>query len=90
VTAADALVEEIVGKVLARIAPLLAPVERAEPATILIYATVAKFASLLGYSKRYVETLIARGLPVVGSGRARRIDVERARLWLAERSRGSK
>jgi hypothetical protein len=44
--------------------------------------TFSKFASMVGYSTRHVRTLVARGAvpadAVIGSGRAKRILVERA------------
>lgn len=43
-----------------------------------------EFGMRWGYSKRYVEILIKEGLPTVMDGKARRVDVERADVWLRE------
>jgi hypothetical protein len=55
--------------------------------------TLAKFASMVGYSTRHVRTLVARGVvpedAVIGSGRASRILVERALEALRARGKVS-
>lgn len=42
----------------------------------------ATFAAVIDCSTRTVDRLVRRGLPSIGSGRARRIDVEAALTWL--------
>ncbi|MBN4050262.1 excisionase family DNA-binding protein [Desulfobulbus sp. AH-315-M07] len=46
------------------------------------YETVDGFAERVGVSRRTVDTWIHQGLPVVRSGRLRRIPVEEADAWL--------
>jgi hypothetical protein len=47
-----------------------------------LFGTVADFASQYGWSLRYVENLVRQGLPTVGRGRARRVDLATAAEWL--------
>ncbi len=46
------------------------------------YETVAGYATRVGVSKRTVETLINKGMPIARSGRIRRIPVKEADAWL--------
>jgi phage terminase Nu1 subunit (DNA packaging protein) len=50
-----------------------------------LFATRATFAALIDASTRHVDRLVARGLPVIGKGKALRIDVELAVQWLRDR-----
>ncbi len=53
--------------------------------SIVIEPKLAKretFAAIIDASTRTVDRLVARGLPSLGSGRSRRIDVESALAWL--------
>ncbi|MGD0679844.1 MAG: hypothetical protein ABSC94_31050 [Polyangiaceae bacterium] len=63
--------------------------ERAEevkdPSTA--YLGAAEYARHISLSERTVWDLVSRGLPTVGAGKARRIDVARADEWL-RRKRG--
>ena len=61
-----------------------APASSAAP--VMLYCRVAQYAERVSLSESTVWGLVKRGLPVVGSGRARRIDVARADRWLAEQS----
>lgn len=51
-----------------------------------IYMRAAEYAARVSMSPRTVWTLIGRGLPTVGAGKSRRIDVARADEWLREQS----
>jgi hypothetical protein len=48
----------------------------------VLYVRAAEYARRVALSERTVWTLIAQGLPTIGSGRARRVDVARADEWL--------
>jgi len=54
--------------------------EAREPAAV--YLRVAEYARRLSLGERTVWALVSRGLPTIGRGRSRRIDVERADDWL--------
>ncbi len=56
------------------------------PAPAVLYCRVGQYAERVALSESTVWGLVKRGLPVVGSGRARRVDVARADRWLAEQS----
>jgi hypothetical protein len=58
-------------------ASLEAKVDSAE-----VFMRARDYAAHVSVSERTVWNLIARGLPTIGKGRSRRIDVERADLWL--------
>jgi hypothetical protein len=64
----------------ARIRAVVAP-----PAPERIYATPAQAAKHFGVSRRTLFKLLAEGLPAIGSGRARRVDIGRATEWLRAR-----
>jgi hypothetical protein len=51
-----------------------------------IYMRVAEYAKRVSLSERTLWYLVPKGLPVVGDGPARRVDVARADTWLRERS----
>jgi hypothetical protein len=48
------------------------------------YLRVRDFAVRVAMSERTVWRLVSRGLPMVGAGHARRVDVARAEAWLRE------
>jgi hypothetical protein len=48
----------------------------------LLFMRVPAYAARVSLSERTVWGLVARGLPTVGSGRARRVDVAGADVWL--------
>ena len=52
----------------------------------VLFASVARFAVMAGYSQSHVASLIVAGLPCVGFGKARRVDVELATAWLRART----
>ena len=54
----------------------------AAPASL--YLPVAAFAARVALSERTIWTFVRKGMPVIGSGRGKRIDVVRADAWLAE------
>lgn len=56
------------------------PPRDAEPAPM--FARVADAAALLGVSERRCWQLVREGMPTVGVGRGRRVDIERARAWM--------
>lgn len=56
----------------------------APPPPRLIYMRRASYAARVGFGLRKLDELIAAGLPTIGEGRTRRIDVEQADAWLAE------
>ncbi len=47
-----------------------------------IFMRALPYAARVGLSERTVWKLIHRGLPTVGKGRSRRVDVKRADVWL--------
>jgi hypothetical protein len=47
-----------------------------------LFMRVRDYATRASIGERTVWNLIARGLPTVGKGRSRRVDVERADVWL--------
>lgn len=47
-----------------------------------LFMRVRAYATRISLSERTVWNLIARGLPTIGKGGSRRVDVERADLWL--------
>jgi len=53
-----------------------------EEAPAAIYLRVAEYARRVSLGERTVWALVSRGLPTVGTGRGRRIDVARADEWL--------
>lgn len=50
-----------------------------------IYLRAVEYARRISLAERTVWALISEGLPTVGSGKARRIDVARADEWLRGR-----
>lgn len=56
--------------------------------TLPMYMSVAEYAQHRRLSKRSVETLIKRGLPLDGRGRLRRVPVAEADRWMAEQNDG--
>jgi hypothetical protein len=56
-------------------------VEEAKEATA-IYLRATEYARRVSLSERTVWALVSRGLPTVGTGKSRRIDVARADEWL--------
>lgn len=59
------------------------PSSTGTPATVAAMR-FADFALHVGVSRRHVYDLATQGLPVVGTGRARRVDVERAIAWMRD------
>src|SRR5580658_2245481 len=49
------------------------------------YLTIQAYADRLSISKRTCRSLLDEGMPSVGSGRGRRIDVQRADDWMRTR-----
>lgn len=47
-----------------------------------VLASRETFAAMIDMSPKQVDRMIKRGLPSVGTGRARRIDVEQAVAWI--------
>jgi hypothetical protein len=47
---------------------------------------IADYARHTGVSVRHVHALVRRGLPCLGSGRTRRVDVARALAWMRDES----
>jgi hypothetical protein len=47
-----------------------------------LYLSVPKFAAHVAMSERTIWNLIAKGLPTIGAGRGRRVDVRAALEWL--------
>jgi phage terminase Nu1 subunit (DNA packaging protein) len=45
-----------------------------------------EYAARVGYSVRTIENFIGEGLPTVGKGRLRRVDVEPADEWIRNRA----
>ncbi len=60
----------------------MGPTAAAEPA--VIYLRVPAYARRASMSERSVWSLVARGLPTIGAGRSRRVDVARADGWLRD------
>jgi excisionase family DNA binding protein len=56
---------------------------RVEPTPI--YLATARYAARLGVSRWTVARLVRDGLPTVGRGRLRRVDVAAADAWLKRR-----
>ena len=48
------------------------------------YMSVVEYARHVGLSKRTVENLLRRGLPLVGRGRLRRVPVAEADAWMRQ------
>ncbi len=67
-----------------RLASVLAITGLKESAPTKTFMTVAEYGERIGLSKRTVENLIRRGLPLAGSGRLRRVPVAEADAWLRE------
>jgi len=67
-----------------RLRALLAPAVNVEP--VAIYQRVSDYAARIGVSKRTGWSLVAAGMPTIGAGRYRRVDVARADEWLRARS----
>ena len=47
-----------------------------------LFMRVPAYAARVSLAERTVWNMVARGLPTIGSGRSRRVDVERADVWL--------
>jgi hypothetical protein len=47
-----------------------------------LYLSVSKFAAHVAMSERTIWNLITKGLPTIGSGRGRRVDVRAALEWM--------
>jgi len=55
------------------------------PATgTAVYMRVVDYARRVSMGERTIWALVARGLPSVGSGRGRRVDVAGADVWMRE------
>jgi hypothetical protein len=52
-----------------------------------LFVRVREYAARVSLGERTVWTMITRGLPTVGKGRSRRVDVERANVWLRNERR---
>lgn len=50
------------------------------------FMPVAQYAISRGFSRRTVETLVEKGLPTIGKGPGRRVDVEFADAWIRAQS----
>jgi predicted DNA-binding transcriptional regulator AlpA len=50
-----------------------------------LYLRVPGYAKRVSLSERTIWSLISKGLPTIGAGRSRRVDVARADEWLRER-----
>jgi hypothetical protein len=59
----------------------MAPVEPVDGSSP-IYLRAAEYARRVSVSERTVWALVTRGLPTIGRGKSRRIDVARADEWL--------
>lgn len=70
-----------------RLREVLAP-DRAEGAS-LAFMRVDEYGVRRGVARCAVERWMREGMPVIGNGRGRRIDVERADAWLRARTRGA-
>jgi hypothetical protein len=57
-----------------------APETKLGPAEVFLH--VPAYAARVSLGERTVWSMIKRGLPTIGSGRSRRVDVERADAWL--------
>jgi hypothetical protein len=68
----------------AAVASVLQPPAGGEAPPRKIFMTVSEYAAHVGFSKRTIENLIGRGLPLSGSGRLRRVPVVEADAWLRE------
>ena len=64
------------------IAALRVPAAAHDP----IFMKVPAYAERIGVSERHAWKLAKEGLPTIGEGRARRVDVVRADEWLRARS----
>jgi hypothetical protein len=74
-------------RVLADVEALLAEARpRSEPAPEIVFAKLGAYAKRVGLSLRTLRDLIDEGLPTIGSGRLRRVDVEAADRWLRGRA----
>jgi hypothetical protein len=51
-------------------------------ASAQLFMRVPAYAARMSLAERTVWNMVARGLPTIGSGRSRRVDVERADVWL--------
>lgn len=69
---------ELASRLRAVLAPPSATVEP-------LYMRVGEYATRAGVSRRTGWAWVAAGLPTVGSGRTRRVDVRRADEWLRSR-----
>jgi hypothetical protein len=49
-----------------------------------IFMRVPAYAARVSLGERTVWNLVTRGLPTIGRGKSRRVDVERADVWLRE------
>jgi hypothetical protein len=80
----DALVEAIADKLAERIVPhLLEAFGRPSPqVSEPLFVRVAAYAKRTGISERTAWGLVAKGLPTIGSGRSRRVDIVAADAWL--------
>jgi hypothetical protein len=50
------------------------------------FMKIREYAARTGYSKRTIENFMDEGLPTVGKGRLRRVDVEPADEWIRNRA----
>jgi hypothetical protein len=74
----ELVAEEIADRMIPRLIAALAPPASEEP----VYMRVAAYAKRAQISERHVWSLVRKGMPTVGSGRSRRVDVARADEWL--------
>lgn len=51
----------------------------------MLYMRVPEYATRIAVSERAAWSMVARGMPTIGSGRMRRVDVRRADAWLRDR-----
>ncbi len=82
--AIDELADVLADKVAERLLPrLLAALDqRSDDANDPLFVRVPAYAERTGVSERKMWDLVAKGLPTIGAGRARRVDVRAADEWL--------
>lgn len=59
------------------------------PRVVPLFASIATFAALCDVHEKTIDRWLARGMPSIGSGRHRRVDVQLAVQWLRANERGA-